>query len=179
MINFNNMEIMDHEETIFLPADLLNTFYSLLELKRPDVNFKLVRAFRFTHDSQAREQRQKYFESHSYIFKGTPYEDYKPSEYTGFTSRISPDWIYKNLKYFYFGGQEEDEEVKDWRKAGSKPALVEESADGSDVAVVNIDAAKFKNIGSYNSLKAVEELMKTKNLTEDDIMTVISAVQLK
>ena len=53
-----------------------------------------------------------------------------------------------------------------------------ESPDGDDIAVLYFNPNKVHSSGSYTSMKLLEDLVKEKHLTQDDILTVLNAVKL-
>ena len=93
-------------------------------------------------------------------------------------TNIASDWIYENLPKFYIDGDEEDEDVARWGKEKVKPMIAVESPDGDDIAVLYFNPNKVHGSGSYTSMKLLEDLVKEKHLTQDDILTVLNAVKL-
>lgn len=59
-----------------------------------------------------------------------------------------------------------------------KPMIAVESPDGDDIAVLYFNPNKIQGSGSYESMKLLEDLVKEKHLTQDDVLTVLNAVKL-
>lgn len=179
MLDFNNIKLLDHDETIYLPADLMGTFFGMIDYKRPDIEYKVLQPLKIAHNKKRSQERRMYVEKHCRFFDGTPHECHEDRIYWGLISKISPDWIYENIKYFYFDGDEEDEEVKVFRGAYNKPKLFVFDEEYSDSIELDLDSRKFTDIGSYYDFQNMRDLMKLKHLTEDDIMLILNTVNLK
>ena len=93
-------------------------------------------------------------------------------------TNIASDWIYENLPKFYIDGDEEDEDAARWGKEKVKPMISVEAPDGDDIAVLYFNPNKIQGSGSYESMKLLEDLVKEKHLTQDDVLTVLNAVKL-
>ena len=97
----------------------------------------------------------------------------------GLLSNIDLDWLYTELRKFYYGGPEEDPEVKNWRYESVKPIIVTESPRGDNVSIVRLDPKRFKGIGSYREMTELEGLMEDKHLSQRDIDVILSALKIK
>ena len=164
------------DETVYLPVDLIGTFAGVIGRKRPDNKYKILQSIKIDYNEKRTQERKEYVEKHAHFFDGTPYECHDDRAYRGLISRISPDWIYANLKYFYFDGDEEDEEVKIFRGAYDKPKLSVLDEDYTDSITIDLDSRRFKGVGSYYDFQNMKNLMELKHLTDDDIMLILNTV---
>ena len=169
------------EEMIFLPVCLANDIAEYLmdnKTQNTSLKCKMLQPAKIRKDADLCEARQKYFKEHAAFFKDSSFEDYPVERYAGMITNIASDWIYENLPKFYIDGDEEDEDVARWGKEKVKPMIAVESPDGDDIAVLYFNPNKIQGSGSYESMKLLEDLVKEKHLTQDDVLTVLNAVKL-
>lgn len=179
MIDFKDIRFTDKEELIFLPAALLNDFLYFLDCKRPDVKHKTFMLFKIKRNEKIKTARKEYVMQHQHIFDGTAYAGCPVDKYMGLLSNIDPDWLYTELRKFYYGSPEEDSEVKAWRQKNVNPVIVTESPKGDDVSIVRLDPKRFKGVGSYREMTELEGLMEDKHLSQRDIDVILSALKFK
>ena len=181
MINFDNIKLLSHEEMIFLPVCLANDITEyLMDNKGQNTSLKceMLQPVKIKKDATLCEARQEYFKEHAAFFKDSSFNDYPVERYAGVITNIASDQIYENLPKFYIDGDEEDEDVARWGKEKVKPMIAVESPDGDDIAVLYFNPNKIQGSGSYESMKLLEDLVKEKHLTQDDVLTVLNAVKL-
>jgi len=50
MLNLNNIELLDHDEAVYLPVDLIGTFAGIIGCKRPDIKYKILQSIKIDYN---------------------------------------------------------------------------------------------------------------------------------
>ena len=124
------------------------------------------------------KQREKFLKKHPDIFSDSLYEkDYPIERYEAFISNIAPEQVLEKAKYFYLG--KEDEEFIAHETANITRCLVKISENQDDAIVLPLDCRKFEVIGNDDELERLNYLISEKNLSDEDILLIFSAIRKK
>ena len=169
---------MAEKSIVFLPNNLRYKLSELLAEKRPDIEQESITRMNILPDSEMYKQREKFFKEHQNIFSDSLYEkDYPIERYEAFISNIAPEQVLEKAKYFYLG--KEDEEFIAHETANMIRCLVKITENQDDAVVLPLDCRKFDIIGGDDELERLNCLISEKNLSEEDILLIFSAIRKK
>lgn len=177
MITFNDINISDDKNTVYIPRRLRDCFCDFLKNRRPDIQYDTISRWEIP-GSDFETARNDFYSKHSGMFAGTEYEDYPRGMYVGFVSNIDAEYLLDKLKLFY--GSDKDEEVKKWeKKTEPKMRIIKESEDKSDYTIFGLDSRKFEIVGGYEDAVALRKLMDKKHMDHDEIELIVGCLKLK
>lgn len=178
MISFHDLKINPNGETgFFLPMRLRIMLTNELNKQSVNVNRKLI-SYREIMNSKELAAKYKPYQEKAYqafVANGCD-EAMQPQFYDMLITDIEPNYLFEKLKLFY--GDTIDPDYAFWKQVNSHPKTVKDEIKETERITIPVSSDKFEIIGSYEEIQDLAQLMKEKDLTEQDCETVLRAIRL-
>lgn len=172
-MQFTDLKLTNEPIMSFIPTDLRYAFTQFLKKERPDIKYTVTPWRKIEKDENLKKLYRPYQAKAKAAFEKCGFRQTDVKIYDGFTSNIEPQYLFEKLKAFY--GDTMDSEVQQWHDNNIKPV---NDDNNTEQITLNITDPSIVFTGSFEQLKALEHIMTTKQLSENDIKTILAAAQL-
>lgn len=176
-MHFHDLKLTDDPVMSFIPTSLRYVFVEFLKnANLKDVKYNIMPWRKIDNDDTLRTSYRPYQEKAKAAFEQYGYESTDVKAYDGFISNIEPQYLFEKLKAFYEPNMDPD--VKDWHDRSITAVPDKSSQSQQPQLTLDITDPAIEIIGSFEQLEELKNLMTTKQLSQDDLKTVLVAVQL-
>ena len=175
-MHFQDLKLTDDPVMFFIPTSLRYAFVEFLkDANLKDVKYSVAPWRKIDNDDTLRTSYRPYQEKAKAAFEQCGYETTDAKAYDGFISNIDPQYLFEKLKAFY--GPNMDPDVKNWHNQSITAVPDEPLQSQQPQLTLDITDPAIEIIGSFEQLEELKNLMTTKQLSQDNLKTILVAVQ--
>lgn len=178
-MDFKDLKLTDEKTLSFIPTSIRYVFVDFLKQHNPNgVTYTVIPWRKIETDTTLKDKYRPYQKMAKAAFEKCGYEPSSEKAYDGFISNIEPQYLFEKLKAFY--GKSIDADVKAWHENAIESVNETEThaENQTESVTLNITDPTINIIGSFEELVELDRLMQEKELTDNDLKTILVAVQL-